>query len=247
MKVKNILITGIIAALTMTSAAFADGGEVYVNGVKTTATVSDNSIALRPVAEALGFDVEWDGSTKSIALTDLPRYVTMTVGIDGYTFARTAPMPLGKAPFIKDGTTYVPIELFSDILDYETEVEINKEIYHINEKAEVEAENVIIIDDNNTPVDEFENAETDNADEYKAEAKNAAVKEIDDNNILIEDEERGEVMLIVGEDTSITDNEGNALTIEDIKVDSKLDVEYGPAMTMSIPPITNPVSIIVVE
>lgn len=216
MKLKKLIAFGAIAALALSSNVIANENQVYVNGKNVGAHI-ENCVPLRPVAEALGYNVEWDGENKSIAISNLPQYVTMIVGIDGYTFAKTAPMPLGKAPFIKDGATYVPSELFSEILNYEVNSE-NGNCY-IYEKTE----------------------------ENKSVINNVSVKEISESGILIEDAELGEVVLAISEDTVISDENGNNVSPEDIKVNDGLTVEYGDAMTMSIPPVNNPKSITIIS
>ncbi len=216
MNFKNFLTLGAVAVLALSSTVIAEENQVYVNNEKVGVQI-ESCIPLRPVAEALGYDVEWDSENKSVAILNLPQYVTMRIGIDGYTFAKTAPMPLGKAPFIKDGATYVPSELFSEILNYEVNSE--KGNCYINEKAE----------------------------ENKSVINNVSVKEISESGILVEDAELGEVVLAIPEDTVISDENGNNVSAEDIKVNDSLTVEYGDAMTMSIPPINNPKSITIIS
>jgi len=58
------------------------------------------------------------------------------------------------------------------------------------------------------------------------------------------DFEIGNVVLNITDEIIIEDEEGNALKFEDITNENKLLVEYGPAMTMSLPPITNAVKIV---
>ncbi len=70
------------------------------------------------------------------------------------------------------------------------------------------------------------------------------VKEISDNGILVEDSKIGEVVIVVNDDTKITDGEGNSVNSDEISVGDELEVIYGEAMTMSIPPINNPISIV---
>jgi protease inhibitor len=215
MNFKKIITLGAAFAMTLGMNVFADSNKIIVNGknVEGSAYTENeiNYLPLRSIAEALGFEVEWNGEFKSISLSNMPQYVTMTINVDGYTIAKTAPMPLGAAPVIKDNVTYVPTELFTDLLDY---------------NVENDGESIII---------------TDNT----AAEHSTVVKEIDENGILIEDSEMGEVRLVVEEDTPVTDDEGNSINIADIAVGDILTVEYGDAMTMSIPPMNNPKSIVI--
>lgn len=215
MNFKKIITLGAAFAMTLGMNVFADSNKIIVNGknVEGSAYTENeiNYLPLRSIAEALGFEVEWNGEFKSISLSNMPQYVTMTINVDGYTIAKTAPMPLGAAPVIKDNVTYVPTELFTDLLDY---------------NVENDGESIII---------------TDNT----AAEHSTVVKEIDENGILIEDSEMGEVRLVVEEDTPVTDDEGNSINIAEIAVGDILTVEYGDAMTMSIPPMNNPKSIVI--
>ncbi len=80
-------------------------------------------VPVRAVAEKLGFEVEWHNDTKTVILNQLPVYVTFSIGENGYTIAKTAPMPLEEAPILVDGTTYAPISLFSDLLEYDVNID----------------------------------------------------------------------------------------------------------------------------
>ena len=115
-----ISMLGSVSAIAGTTASVAKN--ITVNGDKITATAITQDgktlLPVRAVATALGLNVEWNAEQKSVVLEALPLYVTFRTGVDGYTFAKTAPMPLGQAPIIIDSVTYVPVELFSDILAY---------------------------------------------------------------------------------------------------------------------------------
>lgn len=118
MKKKIIAFTLTMALLTGAAgvnAAQDINGSFSVDGKEITA-VSNGMICVREAAEALGFKVEWIAESKTITLTKGAVYITFTIGEDGYTFARTAPMPLGAAPEIKNGKTYVPVELFTELM-----------------------------------------------------------------------------------------------------------------------------------
>lgn len=213
MKLKKIIALGAVMAMATGANVLAnENTDILVNGQKVQGVASEIDgmcyVPLRNVAETLGFDVEWNGENKSVVLSDLPRYVTMSIGYDGYTLARTAPMPIGGAPVIKDGVTYVPAKLFSDVLEYDVTI----------------ADDIVIIDNKLSMIEEV------------------SVTEVGDGTITIDSPERGEVVLTVG-DTEITDADGNAVALEEIAVGDVLTVEYGDAMTMSIPPHNTPVTV----
>lgn len=118
MKKKIIAFTLTMALLTGAAgvnAAQDINGSFSVDGKEIT-TVTDGMVCVREAAEALGFKVEWIAESKTITLTKGAVYITFTIGEDGYTFARTAPMPLGAAPEIKNDKTYVPVELFTELM-----------------------------------------------------------------------------------------------------------------------------------
>lgn len=166
---------------------------------------------VRTVAEKLGYTVEWKSEEKAVTLTKLPHYITFSIGVDGYTFARTAPMPLGKAAEIIDGTAYAPVEMLSEIMLLSCEVSENS----VNINAAVQSAEVDIIS-----------------------------TDTEANSILVNDSERGEVILMCGDILPITNSSGSAVEIGDLNAGDKLHVEYGAAMTMSIPPINNPISVV---
>ena len=189
-----------------------DGGKLYINGSEVADTMVEGDRVMVPVreaAEALGYNVEWIADTKTVVLNSGASYVTFAIGVDGYTFAKTAPMPLGKAAEIVDGKTMVPAELFSDILEYTVNIEGGDvSIAPLNQGT-------------------------------------ATVTEKGGDRLVVEDMVRGQVVLMIGEDTAITDDLGAALTLDDVATGAAVEVVYGDAMTMSIPPINNPVSIVV--
>ena len=84
-------------------------------------------VPLRTVAEALGFSVTWNNG--SILVDNGTIYTQIFIGVDSYIIATSnkdlvgmsAPFSLGTAPYITDGVTYVPLELFDALLGNGTE------------------------------------------------------------------------------------------------------------------------------
>lgn len=64
-----------------------------------------------------------------------------------------------------------------------------------------------------------------------------------EGTITVNDSVRGEVVLVVSEETKLLSANGEEIKIEDIKPEIKAEIVYGEAMTMSLPPINNPVSV----
>lgn len=78
-------------------------------------------VPLRAVAEKLGFTVAWDNGV--VTVTGSERYIQLSIGEDRYFAAPTQEgmtgaslFSLGCAPYVVDGSTYVPVELFDALL-----------------------------------------------------------------------------------------------------------------------------------
>ena len=76
-------------------------------------------VPLRTVAEKLGFKVKWDGEHQGISLDNGEVNTIVYIGQDNYYMASStaigmsAPTALGVAPALKNGTTYVPADIFN--------------------------------------------------------------------------------------------------------------------------------------
>jgi hypothetical protein len=71
-------------------------------------------VALRPVAQALDFDVSWNGYLQSIQLGVA---IHLWIGNTEVHFGRMAPLEISAAPMIVDGVTFVPIDFFRTVLN----------------------------------------------------------------------------------------------------------------------------------
>ena len=215
---KKKLLATLALTASMAVSAFA-GTAVTINGqaVENAQAIVENGatyIAVRPIADALGLNVEWKADTKTVVVTNGgPLYITFKIGVNGYTFAKTAPMELSGAPIVVDSTTYVPADVFTDLFEYTI----------TNENGTVN----IVTEDKESAVG-F-----------------GTVTEVSADEILFNDEIKGDVRLSKGDSVKVTDENGNDVNINSITVGTKLTVEYGDAETMSLPPLNNPVSIIV--
>lgn len=195
---------------------------ITVNGKflegKKTITVNDKvMIPLRAITEALGFEVTWNPVGQKIELIRMPVYITCSAGADGYSFSKTAPMMLGSAPVIFENRTYVPINFIDEILEG------------------------TYTTDNGLNITWGEEAET------VAEGSAVYVKEETEDGFLVEDFVRGEVKIVITDETVIENAAGEAVKAEEIDLEKELQVVYAETMTMSIPPMTNAVKIIVTE
>lgn len=226
-KLKNIALT--LAALGIMSSAAAEEGimpisaqpdSITVNGTvlsgaKTVTFNGTTMIPLRAICENLGFEVDWSDEARRIELRNLPIYITLTPGTDGYTFAKTAAMKLGVAPIIAENRTYVPINFIDEILGGE------------------------YTQDNGLSITWGESSD----DKTESDAVSVYIKEKTDEGFLVEDFYRGEVRLVVSDKTVIKDADGKTITADDIDESNELLVKYSDAMAMSLPPMVNALEI----
>lgn len=188
-----------------------------------------NLMPVRSIFEKLGYQISYDANTKIISMTKGAHFITFATNADAYTFARMAPQPLGQVPIVKDGITYVPVELF-ELMGIEVNVTSNNSLY-IGEK-----------------VKETSNIE-ENKQEVKEEKSNTKkdqiiITEIDEKNntITVKDDKKGTIVLNT-KDLEVQFTNGE----KSLYVGQALDVEYGEIMTASQPPINTPKSVKVVD
>lgn len=221
----STMFTAAVSAQDLLSAPTPEASTIYINGTAieapgTLKTEEGLFIPLRAVCENLGFTITWHDDTELIEIVNSPVYITCTPRQDGYTFAKTAPMLLGTAPHLIDGVTYVPANFIDEILQGSYTVDEDGAV-HIAYGEEMPA----------------------------AESPEAAVAEVSivekgDGYIVVNDFQLGDVIVRADEQTVITDTEGNALTLDDLQEGRALEVQYGAAMTLSLPPMTTAVKIV---
>lgn len=195
---------------------------IYINGqlLENANLIKENGKTLMPVRaifEKLGYEIDYDANNKIISMSKMPHYITFSTAKDAYTFSRMAPQPLGQDPIVKEGVTYVPVELF-DLMGMEVKLTSNNVLY-IGDGLEQE-------------------------ESTSAKKEQIIIKEIDEKNntITVEDDKRGIVVLNIKDvkiDYTTEDKE--------LMVGQALDVEYGDIMTASEPPINIPKSVKVVD
>ena len=218
--VKRIAAGLLAVAVMMTGAVFAaDDAALVINGetVEGAQVVTKDEMVFVPVralCEALGMEVMWDNDAELVTIAKMPIYVTFSPTEDAYTFAKTAPMQLGSAPFLQNDRTYVPAIFISEIL---------KQEFTIAENGDV---NVTAVVDNSVGA-------------MIVETSNENGNLI----ITVDDSKRGEVVVNITEETVIVDENGAALTKDALVKDASIKIEYADFMTMSLPPITNAVKI----
>lgn len=236
---KNIkkIIPMVAIATLMTTSVFANSpkkenttleqsnvkeNSIYINGqlLENANLIKENGKTLMPVRaifEKLGYEIDYDANNKIISMSKMPHYITFSTTKDAYTFSRMAPQPLGQAPIVKEGVTYVPVELF-DLMGMEIKLTSNNVLY-IGDGLEQE-------------------------ESTSAKKEQIIIKEIDEKNntITVEDDKRGIVVLNI-KDIKIDYTTED----KDLMVGQALNVEYGDIMTASEPPINIPKSVKVVD
>jgi len=79
-----------------------------------------NMIPLRFVSESLGYEVNWNGETKTVELTKGVHYHLVSIGQDSYNFAKMH-IELGAAPIIVNSRTYVPLNFLDEVFRVEVD------------------------------------------------------------------------------------------------------------------------------
>lgn len=72
---------------------------------------------LRSVTEALGFELTWNGQTKSVDLINGAVFTTVKAGEDRYSINKMN-TTLGTAPQLVDSILYVPASFVSEIIHH---------------------------------------------------------------------------------------------------------------------------------
>ena len=87
-------------------------------------------VPIRAIAQALGYEVNWDGATRSVRLGVA---IHLWIGNTEAHVGRMAPINISTAPQIVNGSTYVPLDFFRNVLGvpnafaFEGQIEIHSE------------------------------------------------------------------------------------------------------------------------
>ena len=112
----------------------ASGWPILVNGDKIDAPDAFRNedgvlmVPVRAIAEKLGYDVTWDGEMRSVRLGVV---INLWIGKNEVHIGRMAPLSISAAPVIVNGTTFVPLDFFRNILNvpnaiaFEGQIEID--------------------------------------------------------------------------------------------------------------------------
>ena len=74
-------------------------------------------VPVRAVAEALGYEVNWDGDLRAVTVGTEQMGVNFVIGENSYKKSKMTPFVLEAAPVIINDYTYVPVSFFSDVLE----------------------------------------------------------------------------------------------------------------------------------
>ncbi|MBF8983676.1 copper amine oxidase N-terminal domain-containing protein [Lutibacter sp. B2] len=199
---------------------------IVVNGKgldfqETKAYIKDNDatmIPLKLVSEALGYEVKWNGETRAVELKKGAHWTMVKIGEDRYTFAKMAPISLGTAPEIKDGTTYVPLNFVTDILKADVMRDETGTISIGHEKI-----SALSIEGN---IIEVQKTDKNTRIHIKSVAMNKGAYD--------------EIILNISENTKMENPlDHTEISIEDLKEGDTVRAVYGPMVTRSLPPIGN--------
>lgn len=78
-------------------------------------------IPVREIAETLGYKVSWNSVARQAELTKGANFITINKDKDMYSFAKMT-VKLDKAPEIKEGTMFVPLNFIEEVMQLEMEI-----------------------------------------------------------------------------------------------------------------------------
>ncbi|WP_440952170.1 hypothetical protein [Methanococcoides sp. FTZ1] len=110
-------------------------------------------------------------------------------------------------------------------------------------------------DADNAPTDNDNTDENNMLQPIKTVATIVGIDSWDGTKVLLLDEDESEIgegypcdlYLIIGNKTTITGSNGNELAFDDLSEGTRIEAQYGPMTTRSLPPQSNAVSIIVLD
>lgn len=138
---KKNIIALIFAITIMTTTVFGAQTIVFVNNQSISNEYPPEIIngttflPIRPVTDALGYDITFDGATKTVYVGDVFKH---TVGDTYITMADGEVKDIGIPSYIRNDKTYIPVRLFSEALDYDVNYDnVTKNIWITEKTPEV--------------------------------------------------------------------------------------------------------------
>lgn len=104
-------------------------GEAYIN------EEGQIMCPLRELAEYLDYSITWDGKEQSIILSNDSKIIKLRIGESNITINKED-MKMNSIPVIKEGKTFVPVELFSKVLNLIVGWDNEQQILKINQPKE---------------------------------------------------------------------------------------------------------------
>ncbi|AIQ49905.1 hypothetical protein R70723_31520 [Paenibacillus sp. FSL R7-0273] len=179
--------------------------------------VKEPLVPLRAVAEALGFTLTWNQSSKTAELTKGNIFTTVKSGEDRYSVNKMS-TTLGAAPRTLENKLFVPASFVSEVLQQTISVEGQKIV--IASAVEHMTENGVIT------------------------AVNADGKY---QSIHIKGTGTSGLVLNIGEDTVFRKADGTKLTLADLQIGMTIEAEHALFSTRSLPPQTPAYQITVLD
>ncbi|MGI6751692.1 MAG: stalk domain-containing protein [Anaerovoracaceae bacterium] len=124
MKIKLFILLlslGLLIAFVPVKANTLEGLTLWVDGKYLETDVhpfiedSRTLVPIRSVAEALGFDVDWERATKTVTIDDGINRITMQIDKQ-YAYHNGKKIRLHKTPMVRDGRTFIPIRDVAETL-----------------------------------------------------------------------------------------------------------------------------------
>lgn len=195
-----------------------NGSALKETGFQTT-NGKEPMVPLRSVTEELGFELTWNGQTKSVDLINGAVFTTVKAGEDRYSINKMN-TTLGTAPQLVESTLYVPASFVSEI---------------IHQNMTVKGDSILI--------------STDAAEQHmtKTGVITAVYNEGKHQSVQIQGVGPDGVVLNVGEDTAIEMADGTKLALKDLHIGMTVKAEHSMIMTMSLPPQTPTYKITVLD
>ncbi|MEK5434832.1 copper amine oxidase N-terminal domain-containing protein [Paenibacillus sp. FSL H8-0261] len=215
---KNDAAQTTVSANQKTFAIEINGSALKETGFQTT-NGKEPMVPLRSVTEALGFELTWNGQTKSVDLINGAVFTTVKAGEDRYSINKMN-TTLGTAPQLVDSILYVPASFVSEIIHHNMTVKGDSIVITAANQEEHMTKTGVITAVNN-------------------EGKYQSVQ--------IQGVGTDGIVLNVGEDTTIEMADGTKLALKDLHIGMTVKAEHSMIMTMSLPPQTPTYKITVLD
>ncbi|MCT4586127.1 MAG: copper amine oxidase N-terminal domain-containing protein [Peptostreptococcaceae bacterium] len=197
-------------------------------------------VPLSDIATKLRFNVVWNDDLKQIDINKGAIFTSIKNNENRYFFSKMAPRKLNAAPKIINGTTYVPVEFFSEILRTNSDYDSKNLILNLGLNDKDTGNNTDMNKEegtnDNKPLGSDEIKTTVNDDNISVEGyiNNITTTDRGTKMVQVGSFQKG-VILLVDDDTKIIDASGNLISFDNLKENSKIQATHSMVMTMSLP------------